>query len=737
SVDFTTGVLPETPPTVSVTTSTSQSAGGITFLGSGPGQNESSLYWGFDEEGEVVWYLHGDYTAASSPVIRVVEPGVMLVFLRNSIRTITTEGETIAEYIVGRYHHEAKLLPNGNTLVLATETMDSGDDTLAGDNIKEMDAAGNIVWEWSSFDHLDITRFPSALATSETMSGALDWSHSNALFYIEEDDAVILSSRSQSWVVKIDRATGNIMWIMGDSSGMDASYQYNDKFLTLTTGTWTANQHAPMMAEAGEVLIYDNRNETGGAADMSRVVKFSIDEAAMTATQTWEAIAPKYTSSLGDVDELSNGNVMMCAGGPGSESLAYITEVTSDSPAETVWSMSVDNTVYRAERMSWESFLNNSGSSGGGGVTPAKSYAIVDTGQTNCYGTSRKIPVTCPAEGESLYGQDAHYQGNQASYQDNGDGTVTDLQTGLIWQQVQPDGRYTWTDAKTYAENLTLGGYSDWRLPTIKELYSLALFSGDCYASPISIPYLDTEFFSYTFPEDVEGSDLRAEDGQYITSTEYVGITMGRDSSTFGFNFADGRIKSYPNGGSGPDMPAFVRCIRGDGTYGQNDYEDNGDDTITDKATGLMWTKFDSSITMNWEDALSYAENLEHGRYSDWRLPNTKELQSIVDYSKAPDATDSANTGAAIDSIFDLTTIESWFWTGTTLNDDGGGIYICFGQASAYDSTAGDFSINAHGAGAQRSDPKTGEPSDYPEGHGPQKDEIRIYNYVRCVRDAL
>jgi hypothetical protein len=42
--------------------------------------------------------------------------------------------------------------------------------------------------------------------------------------------------------------------------------------------------------------------------------------------------------------------------------------------------------------------------------------------------------------------------------------------------------------------------------------------------------------------------------------------------------------------------------------------------------------------------------------------------------------------------------------------------------------------MDVHGAGAQRSDPKTGDASDYPQGHGPQGDVIRINNYVRCVR---
>ena len=67
-----------------------------------------------------------------------------------------------------------------------------------------------------------------------------------------------------------------------------------------------------------------------------------------------------------------------------------------------------------------------------------------------------------------------------------------------------------------------------------------------------------------------------------------------------------------------------------------------------DKATGLMWAKADSGKTMNWRKALKWAEDLDYAGYTDWRLPNAKELQSIVDYTRCPDVTDSA----AIDPIF-------------------------------------------------------------------------------------
>jgi len=63
---------------------------------------------------------------------------------------------------------------------------------------------------------------------------------------------------------------------------------------------------------------------------------------------------------------------------------------------------------------------------------------------------------------------------------------------------------------------------------------------------------------------------------------------------------------------------------------------------------------------------------------------------------------------------------------------------MCFGEALGFmkdRKTNGTTLMDVHGAGAQRSDPKVGDPNDYPQGHGPQGDVIRIYNYARLVRD--
>lgn len=128
--------------------------------------------------------------------------------------------------------------------------------------------------------------------------------------------------------------------------------------------------------------------------------------------------------------------------------------------------------------------------------TNLTTYPIVDTNQGSCYDATKR--TNCPTVGTPFYGQDAQYTNNIPSYKDNGDGTITDNVTGLIWSKALSTSAFSWTDASKYTDGLNLGGYTDWRLPTIKELCSLRDFSQGW-------PWLDTDYFHLVG----DGSDQR------------------------------------------------------------------------------------------------------------------------------------------------------------------------------------------------------------------------------------
>lgn len=371
------------------------------------------------------------------------------------------------------------------------------------------------------------------------------------------------------------------------------------------------------------------------------------------------------------------------------------------------------------------------------GIAQERKYTVVDTGQTTSYRSNA---------GE-LFGQNAQYAGHAPSCRDNGDGTITDLNTGLMWTQ-NPGMKKTFREASLGASSCRVGGYVDWRLPTIKELYSLVIFSGidpNPNSNDLSglKPFIDTGYFTFEYGD--PDKNERTIDAQYISSTKYAGAAASAEEKVFGVNFADGRIKAYGLMLRGTQEKKFyVMYVRGNHDYGKNNFQDNGDGTITDWATGLIWTKDDSKKAMNWQEALRWAEELKVGLYSDWRLPSIKELQTIVDYSRSPDTTGSA----AIDPIFSVTEIINeagkkdfpYFWSSTThagLNGSDRAAYIAFGRGLGWVyniSTDIRRLVDVHGAGAQRSDPKTGNPLHYKYGIGPQGDVVRINNYARAVR---
>ncbi|MGD8456142.1 MAG: DUF1566 domain-containing protein [Anaerolineales bacterium] len=369
-------------------------------------------------------------------------------------------------------------------------------------------------------------------------------------------------------------------------------------------------------------------------------------------------------------------------------------------------------------------------------VSIGSTYPNLDTGQVACYDDRRAIP--CPEEGEDFYGQDAQYSSSQFNYVDNGDGTVTDLNTGLMWVQ-DPGDKLYYDEAIALAGSYSFAGYDDWRVPTIKELYSLMDFSGVDDAVTGTDPFIDTDYFIFEYGDPSTGE--REIDSQWVTSSIYTSSVMGGQECFFGVNFADGRIKCYPTGDERMSKLYFLRLVRSGEGYGENQFIDNDNGTVIDQSTGLVWQQGDSGEGMGWGDALNYCESLTLAGQDDWRLPNAKELQYIVDYERGPDASNSA----AIDPIFSASSIVNeagqtdypFYWTSTTHADTRGGqnaAYIAFGRALGYFNNTW---MDVHGAGAQRSDPKAGDPDDYPTSMGPQGDVRRLTNYVRCVRGGV
>ena len=456
-----------------------------------------------------------------------------------------------------------------------------------------------------------------------------------------------------------------------------------------------------------------------------------------------------------------------------------------------------------------------------GQMRAALTYPIVDTGQAKCY--DQRSEIAPPKAGQPFYGQDAQFQAHPASYTLSADGlTVLDNVTGLTWQRspdTDGDGALTRRDKLTLTQAQALpaklnatkfGGFDDWRLPTIKEQYSLFDARGTDPSGPGGndtsqlTPYLDTKYFKFAYGNPATGE--RVIDSQYASSTKYVGKGARGFDKLFGVNFADGRIKGYDlfMPGGGMEKTFFVLCVRGNPAYGKNDFHDNTDGTVTDRATGLAWSRIDSGKGMNWQDALAWVQQKNAEKYlghDDWRMPSVKELQSIVDYTRSPDTSHSP----AIDAMFTCTAITNeahqadyaFYWSATThagFMGGGAAMYVAFGRAAGWMSPralaggppdrrggpggmpgpgqnglpgvgpqgdglmgggrqgappqgGGAFGpgpmgaggadyhyVDVHGAGAQRSDPKAGNPAMFPHGRGPQGDVIRIYNFVRLVR---
>ena len=192
------------------------------------------------------------------------------------------------------------------------------------------------------------------------------------------------------------------------------------------------------------------------------------------------------------------------------------------------------------------------------GGTLAGQARPLKTTQTQCWNASGQV-IPCAGTG-----QDGEFQkGLDRVYVDNGDGTVTDTQTGLMWEKLSRDGSihdkellYTWADAfavKVAGLNaLGFAGYTDWRLPNVNELYSLA--KSDQYSPAVSSPAFHWNCIVGCTV--LTCSCTYTQLGYFWTSTSEQ---LYPTAAAFIVGFNDGRISRWDK----VYTPAHVRAVRG------------------------------------------------------------------------------------------------------------------------------------------------------------------------------
>ena len=247
---------------------------------------------------------------------------------------------------------------------------------------------------------------------------------------------------------------------------------------------------------------------------------------------------------------------------------------------------------------------------------------LPDTGQTSSYTTT--------------FGEDNDYSINVPSFTNNGNGTITDNVTGLMWQQGD-SGELTFENGTLYCDNLVLGGFTDWRLPTKEE--SMSILNLDSNNPALNTTYFPTTTAGYWWSATVLYNNVNA---IWVTN---AGGGTGPKLKTETIS-AGGTLKYH------------ARAVRSSAAaVTVTNFSDNNDGTITDNVTGLMWQKSPAATAYTWEQALAFAENLTDASYTDWRLPNIKELVSI----------NSETTNApSINTTFFPTVAATRYWSSTT-----------------------------------------------------------------------
>jgi len=249
--------------------------------------------------------------------------------------------------------HELRLLSNGHALLMSYDPqivnmrsiIPNGDSAaiVTGLIIQEIDANKNVVFQWRSWDHFEITDATHEILTAH----AIDYVHGNAIEY-DTDGNILISSRHLSEITKINRNTGDIIWRLGG---------VHNQFNFVNDPLGFSYQHAIRRLANGNILLFDNGNyrPSLNEADSlySRVLEYRLDENSHTATLDWQyKHTPNiYGFAMGNAQRLDNGNTLISWGATNPN----ITEIKPNGEIVFEMSMVRGMYTYRAFRDTWSS----------------------------------------------------------------------------------------------------------------------------------------------------------------------------------------------------------------------------------------------------------------------------------------------------------------------------------------------------------------------------------------------
>ncbi len=242
--------------------------------------------------------------------------------------------------------HELRILTNGNYLLLANDIRQINmaqvvpggkpNAKVIGFVIQEFTPQGEVVFEWNTFDHFQIT---DAVEGIDLTGFMVDYVHCNAI-ETDYDGNLLLSSRYLDEITKIDKNTGEIIWRMGGKMCKNNQFVFINDSSAEFFGF--SHQHAVRRLPNGHITLMDNGNMKN--PQFSRAVEYELDEENKTATLVWQFRHNPdiYNNSMGYVQRLENGNTLI-GWGENAEAVAA-TEVTPDG--EVVYELSLPEKQY-------------------------------------------------------------------------------------------------------------------------------------------------------------------------------------------------------------------------------------------------------------------------------------------------------------------------------------------------------------------------------------------------------